>query len=229
MSSKNTTTTSNQYNPNAMQAYNTFQPQLQTSLMQMAQNPLGSSYFQHQLSQQQATAHQVNQRSQTNMLQNMRTGGGILSNSGGFMNAALNRNMIAGSGMQSNAFNSALNQALSNRNAALSSMQGYQPLQTGQTSVSGKSGAGTWVGPALGVVGGVAGAMVGGPAGAMAGAKLGSSLGGSLTGGNNSTSPAPAYGGAPLPNSWSGMTNSSSGTNGQYNLGALTANPYSGY
>ena len=137
------TTSTNQYDSTAMKTYNAFQPQLLSSMLQMSQNPLGSSYFQNQLAQQQANAHQINQRSQSNSLRNLRTGGGILSNSGGYTNALINRNTISGSALQANAFNSAMNTALQNRGSALSAMEAYQPLQTGQTT--GTSGLGTWL------------------------------------------------------------------------------------
>ena len=141
MSSHHTST--NQYNASSMSAYNAFQPQIQSSLLTMASNPLGSSYFQNQLAQQQQQAQQVGQRNISNIAQNARAGGNILSNSGGYMNAQIARGGIANSVMQSNSFNSAVNNALQNRNMALMSMAAYQPLQTGQTNSSG--GTGTWL------------------------------------------------------------------------------------
>lgn len=145
MSTKTTTDSTNQYNSSSMGTYNSFQPQIGSTLMQMVQNPLGNSYFQNQLAQQQSAGNQIAARNNTNLLRNMRTGGGILSNSGGFMAGSLNRNNIAASGMQANAFNSALNSALANRSTALMAMQAYQPLQTGQTSTQTQSGLGTWL------------------------------------------------------------------------------------
>lgn len=138
-----TQTTANNYNGSSYGTYNAFQPQIQSSLMQMATNPLGSSYFQNQLAQNQQNAVQIGQRNISNSVQNMRTGGGILSSSGGFANALLARNTLGASNMQSNAFNSSLNSALSNRNTATMAMQAYQPLQTGQTQSTG--GLGTWL------------------------------------------------------------------------------------
>jgi hypothetical protein len=145
MPTQNTTQSTNQYNPASMNTYNAFQGATMGNLMSMASNPLGSSYFQNQLAQQKNQAMQVGQRSQNNLLQNMRAGGGILSNSAGFMGAQLQRNNIANSTMQSNAFNSAMGSALNNRTAAMMSMQAYQPLQTGQTSTQSTSGLGTWL------------------------------------------------------------------------------------
>lgn len=166
MGTKQTTDTSNQYNTAANSTYNAFQPQLQSSLMQMSQNPLGNSYFQHQLSQQQAASQQIGARNNTNAIRNMRTGGGVLSNSGGFSTAMINRNNIANSGMQANAFNGAVNSALQNRNMSLTAMQAYQPLQTGQTSTQTTGGLGTWLPQLAGAALGAAGsAMTGGMGG----------------------------------------------------------------
>lgn len=162
MSTKTTNTSTNQYNQSSMGTYNAFQPQLMGSLMQMVNNPLGSSYFQNQLAQQQAASRQIGQRSNANALQNLRTGGGILSNAGGFAAGMLNRNQNANNGMQANAFNTALNSALQNRNFALASMQAYQPLQTGQTSTQQQSGLGTWLPQLLGAGLGMAMPGIGG-------------------------------------------------------------------
>jgi hypothetical protein len=175
MGTKQQTNTSNQYNQAGMTAYNSFQPQLMSSLLQMSQNPLGNSYFQNQLAQQQAQSQQIGQRSTSNALQNLRTGGGVLSNSGGFTAAMVNRNNIANSGMQANAFNSSLNSALSNRNMALASMQAYQPLQTGQQSTQTTSGLGTWL-PQL--AGAAAGAFMPGIGSMLGGASFSSGYGG---------------------------------------------------
>ena len=145
MPTKNTTTSTNSYNPSSMGNYNAFQGQLNNSLMQMVQNPLGSSSFKNQLAQQQGVSNQIAQRSNANVLRNVRTGGGVLSNSSGYMGGLLARNQLTNSVMQGNAFNSSLNNALNTRNQGLSAMQAYQPLQTGQTSVQQQSGVGTWL------------------------------------------------------------------------------------
>jgi hypothetical protein len=202
MPTTNSTNTSNQYNPASMNAYNAFTGATMGNLMSMASNPLGSSYFQNQLAQQKGQSQQVGQRNQSNLLQNMRTGGGILSNSGGFMNAQLQRNNIANSGMQSNAFNSAMNSALQNRTAAQMSMAAYQPLQTGQNSTSSTGGLGTWLpqvaGAALSMAAPGLGSMMGGgsfsagysPSGGGSMARSSGSMAPQL--GNLSMGPAPA-------------------------------------
>jgi len=187
MGTKTNTQSTNQYNTAGLNAYNAFQPQIMSQLMQMAQNPLGNSYFQHQLAQQQSAAQQISQRSQSNSLQNLRTGGGVLSNSGGVAASLINRNQMQGSALQSNAFNSAMNSALQNRNMALMSMESYQPLQTGSTSTQSTSGLGTWL------------PQVAGMAMNMAAPGLGSMMGGgSFSGGYQSQGGGGGYS-APRP------------------------------
>lgn len=136
MSSKTTTDTStaNQYNQAGMANYNQFQGTLGTALNQYASNPLQSSFFNQQLGQAQGAASQMGQRNMSNVLNNAKTGGGVLGNSGAFFQNQINRTSNANSAMQSNTFNSTLNSALANRQWALSGMQSYQPLQTGQNS-----------------------------------------------------------------------------------------------
>jgi hypothetical protein len=133
----------NQYDKAGMKTYKAFQPQIRSLLLSMASNPTGNSYFQNQLAQQQQQSNQIGQRNIENVTQNKKTGGGVLSNSGGYTNAQVARAGIANSLMQSNSFNSALNNALANRSNALSNMSAYQPLQTGTTST--QSGYGTWL------------------------------------------------------------------------------------
>ena len=192
MGTTTTTQSTNQYNPAANTAYNAFQPQIMSQLMQMAQNPLGNSYFQHQLAQQQSAAQQINQRSQSNSLQNLRTGGGVLSNSGGVVASLINRNQMQGSALQSNAFNTAMNSALQNRNMALMSMESYQPLQTGNTTTQSTGGLGTWLPQLAGAaLGGISGGLTGGLAGAFGGAASGMS-GNFQSGGNGSMQQRPA-------------------------------------
>jgi hypothetical protein len=83
----------------------------------------------------------------------------LLGNSGSFMQAGINRANLAGSAMQSQGWNSALGSALSTRNSALSAMEGYTPLQTGQISnQSGTSNSTTMQQQGLGsILGSVAG------------------------------------------------------------------------
>jgi len=134
MSNKTTTDTSNNYNQAGMANYNSFQSSLGSGLSNYASNPLSSSFFNQQLGMAQNNASAISQRNMSNVTNNLRTGGGLLGNSGSFLQSQINRAGLQGSGMQSNAFNGTLNSALANRKWALSSMQNYQPLQTGQST-----------------------------------------------------------------------------------------------
>jgi hypothetical protein len=199
MSTKTTTDTTNQYNRSAMGNYNMFQGLLGANVAQMVNNPLGSTFFKNQLSQQLAQSRQIATRSNSNVLQNLRAGGGVLSNSGGLTAAMLGRNQIGNNVMSSNAFNSALNTALNNRNVGMMSMQSYQPLQTGQNSTQTTGGLGTWL-PQL------AGAALG-----MVAPGLGSMMGGGSFSSGYKQPAAPSYTPAPssgsMPNPWASVPN----------------------
>lgn len=182
MSQKTTTSTSNSYNQAGMGNYNQFQGTLGNQLQQYAMNPLGSSFFNQQLQAGYNNNAQLTNRNNANTFQNLRAGGGLIGNSGAYMQTQLNKNMLAGSQMQSNTFNSTLNNALQNQRWALGSMQAYSPLQTGQTSTQQQS---SGIG---GIIGGLASA---GLNFAMPG--LGSVLGGgSFSGGYKTGSNGPS-------------------------------------
>lgn len=152
MSSKTTTDTTNQYNQSAMGNYNQFQGTLGSSLQQYASSPLTSSFFNNQLGMAQNQASQVGQRNISNTLNNARTGGGVLGNSGAFFQNQVNRASMGNSAMQSSVFGNTLNSALANRQWALSGMQNYQPLQTGQNTVQTQSqGLGSILGSVAGI------------------------------------------------------------------------------
>lgn len=176
MSSKTTTDTANQYNSSGMQNYNQFQGTLGTMLNQYAQNPLASSYFNQQLGAAQNNTSQIGQRNISNVQNNAITGGGILGNSGAFMQAQTNKAAMGNSAMQSSTFNNTLNSALANQKWALGSMQAYQPLQTGQnTTQQQQMGLGSILGSVAGM--GLNMAMPG----------LGSLMGGGSFGGGYAT------------------------------------------
>lgn len=136
MSNKTTTdtTTANQYNAGGMSNYNQFQGTLGTMLSQYAQNPLGSSFFNQQANMTNNNSAQIGQRNIANVTSNARTGGGLLGNSGSFMQAGINKANLNTSATQSQGWNAALGSALSTRNSALGAMEAYSPLQTGQNS-----------------------------------------------------------------------------------------------
>lgn len=152
MSNKTTTDTTNQYNAAGMGNYNQFQGTLASGLNNYAQNPLSSSFFNQQLGMAQNNASQIGQRNMSNITNNLRTGGGLLGNSGSFLQSQINRTGGQNSTLQSGAFNTTLNSALANRQWALQSMQAYQPLQTGQTSVqTQQQGLGSILGQVAGI------------------------------------------------------------------------------
>lgn len=152
MSSKTTTDTNNNYNAAGMGNYNSFQGTLGSMLPQMALNPLASSFFQHQLGMAQNQASAIGSRNMSNILNNLRTGGGLLGKSGSFLQSMTNRTMLGNSINQSNAFNSTLNNSLATQRWALGSMQAFNPLQTGQKSVQTQSqGLGSILGSVAGI------------------------------------------------------------------------------
>lgn len=172
MSQKTTTNSNNSYNAAGMSNYNSFQGTLGNGLNQYAMNPLGSSFFNQQLSANMNNNSQISNRNNANMFQNLKTGGGLIGNSGAFMQSQLNKSMLSNSANQSSAFGSTLNSALQNRQWALGSMQGFSPLQTGQSATQTQS---TGLGGILGMLGAV------GLNAAMPG--IGSMLGGGSFGG----------------------------------------------
>lgn len=145
MTKKDHTNTQNVYNPAAMKAYNAFQPALMSNLLQMAQNPFGTPGFQSQVGFGQAMNNQLSQRGISQNLQNLKAGGGLLSNSAAYLNALNQRGSLAASERGSQVFQNALSTALQNKNYALGAMEGYQPLQTGSQTQQYSTGTGTWL------------------------------------------------------------------------------------
>jgi hypothetical protein len=179
MSTKTNTSTTNTYNQAGMNAYNSMIPGMSSTINSLMNSPLNNSMFSNQLAQAQGSASQVNQRNIGNTMNNLKTGGGLIGQAGGYSTAALNTAMLSGSTNSSNAFNSTLNSALSNRNYALGAAENFSPLQTGANTTQTKSGLGTWLPQ-------VAGAALGGLTGGL-GAGLGSSLFGGGAGSLGST------------------------------------------
>lgn len=172
-----------------MQAYNSLIPKFSSTINSLMSSPLNNSYFQNQLSQSMGAANQTNQRNLNNTASNIKMGGGIIGQGGGFGTASLNNAMLAGSSNTSGAFNSTLNSALQNRNFALSSAEGFNPLQTGANTTQTKSGLGTWLPQ---VAGAALGAATGGLS--MLGGTAASTLGGLAQGGLGASSLAGQYG-----------------------------------
>jgi hypothetical protein len=150
--------------------------------------------FQNQLAQNQQQAQQIGRRNILNTTSNLRAGGGVLGNASGFVGGMLQRASLSNSAMQGNAFNTAVNSALSNRNSALMAMQAYQPLQTGQSTTTG--GLGTWLPQVAGIA---ANALMPGIGGMLAGTGFSSGYkGGGGGGGGSAPMSRPAPG--PMPN-----------------------------
>lgn len=197
MSTKTNTNTSNQYNANGMSAYNSLIPQFASTTSALMSSPLNNSYFQNQLAMNQKSASQIGQRNISNIASNTRAGGGLLSGAGSFQTAQLNNAMLSNSANQSGAFNSSLTNALSNRNFAMQSAEGFNPLQTGASTTQSKSGLGTWLPQ---VAGAALGAATGGLS-MLGGAAAGSlgSLGAGTLAQYSSAAPSTPYNFGPNP------------------------------
>ena len=148
MSTTRTTTTTNQYNQPSMGMFNQFQPQIGAGLTDYAQDPMKATYFNRQvqmMNQQNAGyANQANQQ----LMMNQRAMGGM-SNPNAFMASQLARNQRAAQARSSQGFNQLLMQANQVRMGALGQMQGYRPLQIGQTSKESTGGLGSWLSPLI--------------------------------------------------------------------------------
>ena len=179
MSTTRTNTTTNQYNPGSMGTFNSFQGQIGAGLSDYAQDPMKATYFNKQvqmMNQQNAGyANQANQQ----LGMNQRATGNI-GNPNAFMASQLARNQRASQSRSSQGYNQLLMQANQVRMGALNQMQGYKPLQIGQTSKESTGGIGTWLSP---LISAGMGAMTGGM----------SSLLGGGGGGMGSTYPGASY------------------------------------
>jgi len=150
MSKKTETTSTAAYNPASMNAFNAFQPALQSGLMDYANNPakMQNMWLQQAYKQIGLSANRMNSNTYANF-------NGMPGASPAFMASTLARNSRATSAMRSNAFLQTMFQSDANRKWALSGMAGYQPLQTGQTTTQKQSGLGTWLPQTLGAVAGI--------------------------------------------------------------------------
>lgn len=191
MSSKKESTSTQQssqtqattFDPQSMSAYHSFLPQYQSVLGEYMQNPLMASYFQNQVGMANKRIGQAGQTGITQLMQNLRAGGGGRSIGSPAMQALLMQHQRGQSGQRSDAFMQLLMGAQQNRQWATGAAMGFNPLQTGGTqtgsgtsnTIEKTSGLGTWLpqlagaglGFASGFMGGGAkpGAGGGGPAG----------------------------------------------------------------
>jgi hypothetical protein len=155
MSTKKTSTTTNQYDAGSKSRYDQWQTQMMPILSQLFQNPTGSPFFNFNLGQQTRAATQVGGRNTSNALLNFdRSGIGGGTGGGGAKQSLLAGLGRYGSSLQFQGFSNAMNQAQSDRwNAAsLGQAMNASPLQTGQTNVSKTGGLGTWLPQTIGAV-----------------------------------------------------------------------------
>jgi len=144
MSTTQTTKTTNQYNPTSMGVYQGFQPTIAATLNDYAKNPLLATFFNQQLQNANRANQAMGNASTQQLLWNQRALGPV-ANRSAVLSSNLNRIQRANLARQSQTFNNLLLNAEQVRRGAISSMQGYNPLQTGQTSTQSQSGLGTWL------------------------------------------------------------------------------------
>ena len=164
MGSKKTSETTNQYDPQSMNRYQSWAGGMLGPLQSLFQNPTGSPFFNFNLQQGQRTASGLSGRNTFNALQNFnRSGIG-----GGSLGSGARMQLFGDLGRQASnlgyqGWAGAMGQAQSDRwNAAsLGSSLFSNPLQTGQKNVQQTSGLGTWLpqlaGAALGGLSGLSG------------------------------------------------------------------------
>lgn len=207
--SNSSASTQNVYDPASMQAYHAGLRTAMPAMQKMVANPFNNPFFNLSLGQGMANANRMGAGAMQSLGTSMRQRG-INDNSP--MAAALQAYQgRVNSGMQSNAFLGAANQAQSNYWNALQGLASMRPLQTGGNSQGSSnttqtvSGTGSWLpqvaGAALGAVGGMAtGGMLG--TGGFANAMGNMFGGGAPMGGGES----PAFGAlSNMPTAISGM------------------------
>jgi hypothetical protein len=228
MSTKKTSTTTNQYNQPSMTAFNSFQPQIQANWGQdMQLDPTKSSTFNIGLQNLLRGNASIKSRNMSNLFSN--------SIPQGSLGGAFQQSQIAKIGRQSSAMDSAgINTNFLNydamRRQTVAQAAGFRPLQTGQTTEEKTSGLGTWLPQVIGM-----GAQVGlmaatggfsGAAGAAGKASsAGTKLGGAVLGGAGQALSSGSYftGG----NSFTGGQGNGFGLGG-YNANMFNPNLYSG-
>lgn len=229
MGTKQTTTTTNQYNPAGMSTYNALQAPMSTLLNQNINNPYNNTGFNSRMAQgtqaNQGLASSAGASTQQANTALGTTGGGAFSN---YLNAAQGRANSANQGQMSN---SLILGAAQNRNQSLQTAMGYRPLQTGGTQTQQTSGLGTWLPQVIGAGLSVAGSFMGDPMlgqqvmGAT-GHQAGAAAGGAVAGGmspffSNSGSSGTLF------NSGTGLNNFNNWANSGYG-GAPIMNPDGG-
>lgn len=161
-----TQTQSNTYNPQSMNAFNSLQAPVSSTLLGYMQNPLQSGFFNARLQQSTNAANQLGQQNANALMQNLAASGFGGGNLNAFNQSMLAQNARATSANKAQGFiQNLLGQSQLQMQAAQGAM-GYKPLQTGGTMQSTQTtgGLGTWL-PQL--VGAGLGAMTGNPFGAL--------------------------------------------------------------
>ena len=151
MSTKKTTTSTNQYNSQSMGQYNKLQNQYGGLLSQYMNNPMGavSGIYDQSGQMAQQNAAQLGQSGMSNLANNQAASGFGGTNMPAYMQSQIAAQGRATSGMQSNAFlqnNLAKNQAALGVQQFGASQAGmYRPLQTGGTQTKQTGGLGSWL------------------------------------------------------------------------------------
>lgn len=169
MSTTQTTTNTNQYNPTSMAGYNSLQSPLLGALLGNINNPFSNSMFNTQM---QMGTNALNARNQANMQRISQNAQAL----GGTSNALLMNQITQANrgamGANAGMMNNLLLNAQQLRQQSLGQAQAYSPLQTGQTSARTQSGLGSWA-PQLAAAGlsafmgpmGLGASLLGGAAG----------------------------------------------------------------
>lgn len=147
MGTQNKTTSTNQYNPLAENAYNSMIPGASGALMGNITNPFSNSMFNTQLGM---GMNALNQRwgSMNNATQQSLQARGMGGN-GALASNQLLQNMRQNSANTSTLQNNLLLNAQQLRQQSIGQAMSFNPQQTGQTSVQQTTGAGTWAGPLI--------------------------------------------------------------------------------
>lgn len=150
MSTKQTTQSTINYDPTSMGVFKGFQPTIASSLSDYVKNPLFATYFNNQLQMANRANQVAGNTANQQFTWNQRALGPVADRSA-YMASNLNRIQRANLARQSDTFNNLLLNAEQVRRGAIQSMQGYHPLQTGQTQTQTMSGTGTWLPQVVGM------------------------------------------------------------------------------
>jgi hypothetical protein len=143
MSTKRTTTSTNQYDPGAEQGYNMLQPQATGANAQMISNPYNNAFINNQRQMGAQFNNQLGVSSGQQIAQNLQSNG--LPQSGALANFMQRRAQFSQMANNANMNNNLLLNAGNLRQQAIGSGMSYNPQQTGSTNTQYQSGLGTWL------------------------------------------------------------------------------------